>query len=139
MAKTITIRKECGKVSMSDDLAAVLSKLRNGTYTLTVKRAKEARTIPQNDLLWMWLSCIERETGTSKMDCYSYYCRRFLSHTVRMGDHMVVVNDTSSQLSTAQMTEFLNNIQADALTELGISLPMPQDRYFEHFYQTFNY
>ena len=38
-----------------------------------------------------------------------------------------------------EMTEFLNKIQADAATELGITLPLPEDRFFEQFYQQFNY
>jgi hypothetical protein len=36
------------------------------------------------------------------------------------------------------MTNFLNQIQADAASELGITLPLPEDRFFECFYQQFN-
>lgn len=138
MAKVITVKKAGGRVSMSDDLAAILSTLRNGNYTLTLKRSKEERSIPQNDLLWMWMACIERETGTPKIDVYQYYCRKFLSKTVMMGRGMVVVNETSSQLTVQRFTMFLEQIKADALVELGISLPEPQDRHFEYFYNQFN-
>ena len=41
-------------------------------------------------------------------------------------------------LNTTQMTEFMNKIQADAASELGIMLPIPDDRYFEAFYQQYN-
>jgi len=64
---------------------------------------------------------------------YSYYCRKFLSRVVVMNGQEVTVNDTSSLLSTVQMSEFMTKIQADAATELGITLPLPADRYYEEF------
>ncbi len=48
------------------------------------------------------------------------------------------INDTSSRLNTKQMTDFMMKIQADAASELGITLPVPDDRYFEDFYQQYN-
>ena len=43
------------------------------------------------------------------------------------------------QSFTDEMTEFLNKIKADAAMELGITLPLPEDRFFEQFYAQFNY
>ena len=40
-------------------------------------------------------------------------------------------------LNTEQMTTFLNQLQADAASELGITLPTPQDRFWEAFYQDY--
>ena len=37
----------------------------------------------------------------------------------------------TSGLTTEQMTEFLNKVQADAASEYGITLPNPEDLYFE--------
>ena len=34
------------------------------------------------------------------------------------------------RLNTVQMTDFLNKVKADAATELGITLPLPEDRYY---------
>ena len=31
------------------------------------------------------------------------------------------------------MTDFLNKVQADAAAELGITLPLPEDRYYSEF------
>ena len=119
--------------------AYLFSTLANGNYTITIKKAKEKRSIPQNDLMWMWLSCIERETGTNKDDCYMYYCKKFLMKTIQVGEKLERIYNTSSKLNTEQMTRFLNNIQQDALHELGIRLPQPEDRFFEAFYNQFNY
>ena len=120
------------------DLNFLFSTLKNGTYNLTIKKASEKRTLSQNDLMWMWLACIERETGTSKNDIYSYYCKKFLMKTINVGERMERVYDTTSKLNTQQMSDFMNKLQADASSELGINLPCPEDKYFEAFYGTFN-
>lgn len=119
--------------------AYIFSTLANGSYTITIKKANEKRSIPQNDLMWMWLTCIERETGTPKDDVYMYYCKKFLMKTIQVGNKMERIYNTSSKLNMEQMTEFLNKIQVDAATELGITLPKPEDRFFEQFYAQFNY
>lgn len=134
--KQVTIRKEDGQVRVDTNLDYLFSTLRNGVYTLTVKRASEKRTIAQNDLMWMWLACIENETGTAKEDVYNHYCKRFLSKPDPMGEGFI--NDTSSRLNTKQMTDFMKKIQADAASEFGITLPVPEDRYFEDFYLQYN-
>ena len=135
--KQFVVTKSNGKVDRNVDLTGVFSTLRNGTYTITVKRATEKRTIAQNDLMWLWFTCIEQETGTPKEDVYSYYCRKFLQKQVRIGERLVWVNETSSRLNTQQMSEFMNKIQADAATEMGIQLPLSSDRYYDAFCEAY--
>lgn len=139
MAKTVLMTKNEGRLTFDVELPYVFSLLANGKYTITIKKAKEKRSIPQNDLMWMWLTCIERETGTPKDDVYMYYCKKFLMKTIQVGNKMERIYNTSSKLNMEQMTEFLNKIQVDAATELGITLPKPEDRFFEQFYAQFNY
>ena len=131
--------KNDGRLTFDVELPYVFSLLANGKYTITIKRANEKRSIPQNDLMWMWLTCIERETGTPKEDVYMYYCKKFLMKTIQIGDKLEHIYNTSSKLNQEQMSEFLTKIQIDALTELGITLPKPEDRFFENFYSQFNY
>lgn len=139
MAKTVLMTKNDGRLTFDVELPYVFSLLANGKYTITIKRANEKRSIPQNDLMWMWLTCIERETGTPKEDVYMYYCKKFLMKTIQIGDKLEHIYNTSSKLNQEQMSEFLTKIQIDALTELGITLPKPEDRFFEQFYAQFNY
>ena len=139
MAKTVIMTKNEGRLTFDVELPYVFSMLANGKYTITIKRANEKRSIPQNDLMWMWLTCIERETGTPKDDVYMYYCKKFLMKTIQVGSKMERIYNTSSKLNMEQMTEFLNKIQVDAATEFGITLPKPEDRFFEEFYAQFNY
>ena len=130
--------KKDGRLTFDQELPYVFSTLANGTYTLTIKRASEKRSISQNDLMWMWFQCISNETGTPKDEIYMYYCKKFLMRTMSIGERMERIYMTSSKLNSEQMTAFLNQIQADAASELGITLPTPQDRYFEQFYQQYN-
>jgi hypothetical protein len=139
MAKTVIMTKNDGRLTFDVELPYVFSLLANGKYTITIKRANEKRSIPQNDLMWMWLTCIERETGTPKEDVYMYYCKKFLMKSIQIGDKLEHIYNTSSKLNQEQMSEFLTKIQVDALTELGITLPKPEDRFFENFYSQFNY
>ena len=139
MAKVVTLRKDGERLTFDQELPYVFSLLANGTYSITIKRASEKRSIPQNDLMWMWFECIERETGTPKDDIYMYYCKRFLCKVIEVGGRQEKIYNTSSKLNKEQMTEFLNKIQADAASELGIRLPLPEDRFFEQFYSHFNY
>lgn len=135
--RQVIITKQSGQVEGMADINGLLSLLPNGVYDVVIKRHREQRTLSQNDLMWMWLKCIEDVTGTPKQDIYLYYCKKFLLRSVSIGDKLETVHDTSSRLNTQQMTEFLNNIQADAATEFGIILPTPQDKYFETFFQTY--
>ena len=136
--KVVRVEKKDGRVSLDTDLDYLFSTLRNGSYNLTLKRVNEKRTVNQNDLMWMWFRCIENDTGTDKNDIYMYYCKKFLCKVIRVGEKVEKVYETSSMLNTAQMTEFMNKIQADAASEFGITLPIPDDRYFEAFYQQYN-
>ena len=139
MAKQILLTKKDGRLVFDQEPAAVFDFLSNGQYVITIKRMSTKRSIAQNDLMWMWLTCIERETGTSRDDVYMYYCKKFLMKTISVGQKLERIYTTSSKLNSEQMTLFLNNIQLDALQELGIRLPKPEDRFFEAFYQDFNY
>lgn len=135
--KQITITKENGRVAGGADFDGLLALLPNGVYDVMIKRHREQRTLSQNDLMWLWLTCIEDATGTPKQDAYLHYCKKFLLRKVAIGNEVEMVYDTSSRLNTKQMGEFLDKIQADAAAELGITLPQPTDRYFETFVQTY--
>ncbi len=139
MAQVVTVKKVDGRITTDIDIGFLFSTLRNGTYTLTIKRASEKRSINQNDLMWLWFTCIERETGTPKNDVYDFYTKKFLQKIVQVGDRMERCVESTSHLNKERFTEFLKKVQADAAAELGIQLPIPEDRYFENFYQQFNY
>ena len=133
MAHTLTITKSKAGVNYSRSLDFILSTLRDGEYTLTIERKKSKRTLSQNALMWMWFTCISRETGQPVQDVHDTYCARFLARTAvtPRGDIIRVYGQTS-KLSTVEMTQFMNEVQEDA-AEMGIILPLPEDAYYDDF------
>ena len=105
----------------------------NGEYTLEIKKKVKKRTVDQNALMWLWFTCMEDETGTLKQDFHDYYCKKFLRRIAVINGNEEIVVRTTSKLNTAEMTVFLNKVQADAASEFGIRLPSPDDQYFNSF------
>lgn len=127
------LTKRDGEVSMKPSFEAICSLLRNGEYTLSIKRKTTPRTLNQNALMWLWLKCLEEQTGQPKEDWRDYYAALFLGREVVVKDRVVRMPGHTSQLNTIQMTDFLKKVQADAATEWGVTLPLPEDRYFAEF------
>ena len=107
--------------------------MRNGEYTLQVKRNVSQRSVNQNAMMWMWFNCLAMETGSTKDDFHDYYCTKFLSRMVVINGEEQWISSGTSKLDTVAMTYFLNQVQADAATEFGVTLPTPEDLYWEEF------
>lgn len=139
MAKvhSLTLTKDGDQVSFSKEPAAIFATLKNGRYTVTIAPEKRPRSLDQNALMWLWFTCIEAETGTPRQDVHDYYCAKFLRKQIDWNGTMRTVVEGTSKQSKDRMTVFLNQVQADAAAEFGIRLPLPEDRYFEEFYQTY--
>ena len=137
MAKvhSFTLIKDGEQVSFSKPPAAVIQSLRNGRYTVTIAKEKQPRSLDQNSLMWLWFTCVSDETGTPVQDVHDYYCAKFLRKQITWNGITRTIVEGTSKLSKERMTEFLNLVQADAATEFGITLPNPEDRYFEDFLQ----
>ena len=131
MSREYTITKRQGKVLDADAvhrwLDAALSTMPNGVRTLSLRRPRERRSLSQNSLMWMWMACIADETGQDRQTVHDYYCTRFLVRNTEFNGRPVRVVIGTSGLDRETMTWFLNQVQADAASELGIRLPSPED------------
>ena len=113
--------------------------LGNGLYELKIAKKVKRRSLPQNRLMWMWFACIGQDTGQSVDSIHDYYAYKFLPRYItelETGAQVRVPGHTST-LTTEAFTEFLNQVQADAATELNITLPTPDDLAWEEFEQQF--
>jgi hypothetical protein len=135
--KTFGFTKSGEVVTYDKEPSAIFQTLRNGRYIVTISREREPRSIEQNNLMWMWFDHISRETGSPMQDVHDYYCAKFLRKQIEWNGTMRTVVEGTSKLTKSRMTEFLNNVEADASSEFGIRLPLPEDEYFEQFYQTY--
>jgi hypothetical protein len=130
--KTITIEKQDGATAMSEDVGMAVALLRNGTYTVTIKRQRES-TASQNALLWMWVNAIARETGDKADDIYKWICHELLPHEVSVMGERVTVDGNPKDLGKAQMSAFLDLVRNWVWQKTGIRLPQPGDRLFDQF------
>ena len=109
--------------------------LGNGLYELKIAKKVKRRSLPQNRLMWMWFACIGKDCGQSIDDIHDYYAYKFLPRYItelETGAQVRVPGHTST-LTTEAFTDFLNQVQADAATELNITLPTPDDLAWEEF------
>lgn len=127
------LSKRNGEVKMDRSFDLMTSLLRNGEYVVKIVRKTQPRTISQNSLMWMWYKCMEEHTGQRKEDIHDYYKTMFLSRQVSIGGRWVTVVGSTKDLNTLQMTQYLEKVKADAATEFGIILPLPDDRYYQDF------
>ena len=132
MADAILTKRD-GVVTMDKSFDYLCSTLKNGIYTISIKRKVEPRTLSQNALMWLWFSCIEKETGTDKLDIHDFYYSKFLTRQICVSGHAISVVGSTSKLNTIQMKNFMDKVQADAAAEFGINLPLPADKYYHEF------
>lgn len=103
-------------------------------YTVEITERRIKRTISQNGLYWLWLTCISHETGNDKDDVHEVFKTKYLNpHYKNILGEPIIIRSTTD-LDTAQFKEYLDAIQVFASTELQITLPDPDDVRWEEFY-----
>ena len=108
----------------------------NKIYTVEISQKRESRTLNQNRLYWLWLTCISDETGNEKEILHYEFGKMYLpKKSGNFFDEFVEKPVSTIALTTAQFTEYLNKIQVFVSSELGITLPNPEDLIFDRFYE----
>jgi hypothetical protein len=103
-------------------------------FVIEWKRFQKVRTNDQNALYWMWLTCLEQETGQEKDSLHDYFREKYLQVACeQVFDSERKILQSTTKLDTAAMKNYLDKIQVFAATELAVTLPDPEDRYFEEF------
>lgn len=143
MMKTYAITKRGGTVpdrgAIHRWLDSQLDLMPNGERVLSLEKRRTGRSLSQNRLFWLWMACIADETGSEKQDIHDHYCRKFLMRNIEFNGRPEQVMMTTSQLDKETFTYFLNRVQTDAASELGIRLPSPEDEAwaeFEEYYKS---
>ena len=104
---------------------------------VVVRPHRKNRSQAQNDLMWLWLRELTRHLDLE----HGISCRpeglkeefqdRFLGHTPYTGSDGIIRSRIrgTSELNTAEFTDFLARIEAYSISELGTQLPRPEDLY----------
>ncbi len=95
-------------------------------HEVIIKPWRKKRSLAQNRLYWMWLrelrDHIEQATGQhySDDDLHDYFREKFLDRrVVELGGDVVQVRKSTTRLTVAQFTEYLERIERYCLTELA--------------------
>jgi hypothetical protein len=135
MKRIVVYNKDKGTTNSLEVLETIqlwLDTVRNGQYTIEMKKVVEKRSISQNKLMWLWFSAIAdawsdaTDRAFTRNDVHDAYCLMFLPIDTPKGR----VGGSTSGLSTEEMSEFLEKVHADAADD-GITLLNPEDKMFE--------
>ncbi len=128
------------KPSDKEAVRQYIDKLPDKKFTVEIKQKRELRSVSQNALYWLWLTCIMAETGNDKDYLHVFFGNKYLTQNSRViyGETVNITVSTTS-LDTAQFTHYLERIQQFVGVELGIVLPNPEDLHFKEFYETYKY
>ena len=104
---------------------------------IEIREIKSKRSISQNALYWLYLTCIEVETGTDRNYLHEYFKEQFIEPKKINVLGKVLEFRTTTNLDTKQFTDYLNRIVDFALMELSISMPNPDDKRLLEFYNEY--
>lgn len=91
-------------------------------WRITIQLYRKNRTTDQNSLMWSWYSEIAGYTGHSTDEIHELCKAMFLKpRQVSIGDNATEYR-TTTKLTTAEMSEYLERIRAWAATDLNLTL-----------------
>lgn len=116
-------------VRTADDrkaLADYLLGLPDKVFDVSVKLHREKRSNPQNQLYWVIVGLVARETGNDKDTVHRFFAKQFIGYDVKLiGEERIAIVRSTATLSTEEFSEYLSKVMAFTATELGIIIPDP--------------
>ena len=100
-------------------------------WDITIKPYVKKRSLDQNSLMHMWEQQIADETGNSKNAVHQRMMEEFLSPYQKIVMGKMTEYYTTTKLSTAEMSNYLDNIHSFAAA-WGIHLPLPEEMHREN-------
>jgi len=85
---------------------------------------RRKRTLDQNAGYWLWMTYLEDQTGSTKMDLHDYFLDRHpIFKEIEVNNKISMVRIGTSQANTKQMSIHMNEIDIEVSSEWGIMLP----------------
>ena len=107
-------------------LIEYLSCLPDKVFDVSVKLHREKRTTPQNQLYWVIVGLVAKETGNDKDTVHRFFAKQFIGYDVKLiGEERLAIVRSTATLSTEEFSEYLSKVMAFTATELGIIIPDP--------------
>ena len=108
---------EDGSIRIKDSLVQMIESLSSGRYKIIIAPRNEYCSVPQRQLMWMWFTFLEEQTGTTRTEWHDYFVKKFV------GEEFT----STKNFTRRQLTTFMNHVQAEVETEWGYTLPLPSD------------
>ncbi len=125
---TVIIRDEGMRTRVIQHIAALNI---DKSWAITIEPHKKRRSLSQNALMWKWLEKVvehvHETTGQDKEDIHEFFKRQFLTPKLKEVFGVIVKTWSTKDLSTAEMSTYLDKIYAWVTSELGLLLPVPQE------------
>lgn len=107
-------------------------------YTVDITKRVIRRTISQNNLMWLWVTCIAFETGNDRDELHDIFKKKWiLPKTIEKFGVKTEIYSTKD-FNTIEFKYYLDKIQVFANTELAITLPDPNDLRWSEFYDYYH-
>lgn len=105
-----------------DRMKKYLSTLKDGQMlSIEIDKQKKNRSTSQNSMYWAILSEISNETGHSSDELHDFFKNKFLPRRyIKIGKSKLRAIPTTTNLTTLEFTEYIENIKAFTATELGM-------------------
>lgn len=98
-------------------------------WEMILRPHKRSRSLEQNALYWKWLGIIAKDTGHDSEEIHEFCKQKFLEPIfVEINGEVHEARRTTTKLKVDEMSSYMNRVYAWATSELGILLPLPEDR-----------
>jgi len=101
--------------------------LKRYQYVVKIEKVKEGRSINQNSYLHLIFGIIEKETGQPADEVKIYYKQRFLMEEKEIFGELIKEAKSTAGLSKDEFSGFVTQVRHNALHELNIYLPEPNE------------
>ena len=124
-AKSYILRDRKVLANLMADIASLPSE---PLMEVVIRLYKRSRSLEQNALLWKWYSAIAADTGHTAEDIHEVCKAKFLPPIfVDIAGEVHEVRRTTTKLKVDEMSSYMSQVQAWAASELGITLPIPEE------------
>lgn len=106
---------------------------------LEMRKVPLKRSTDANALYWLWLTCLQDETGENKDQFHKFFKAKYIGTTEEEIFGLLVTSEpTTTDKSRKYFWEFMQQVKSEAASDFGVRLPLPKDQGFQEFYEKYS-
>jgi len=117
-------RIQAGKLLLNNikNFNDFLASQKDGVYEIRIKKWRKKRSLQQNNLYWLWIGIIAKDTGYDGDELHTTFRGMFLTDESKK---LPLIRSTTA-LTTMEFGQYLGKIERK-MADMGISLPHPEE------------